>query len=268
MNSQKLIYYLQEYQDYLLNSTVLSDYSKRSYNYDINQFAGFLDKGYNNNNIEPIHSLLESYLQELIYSKHLKSSTIKRKFVVLKKFFNYLERNEILHSNPFNTFSCKTSRQRNLPRVLQKSDLSRLLSSIKVQTASKSSYHKVIAIRDLAIIDLLICTGIRIGELARINVQDYNEKTNTLLIKGKGQKERILFISSDEVIAELSDWILLRSRLNPKCESLFVNKYGNTFSIFGIENIFYKYRNISGINPKSTPHYLRHTFASVDTFAA
>lgn len=268
MNSQKLICYLREYQDHLLNSTALSNYSKRSYNYDINQFTDFLDKSCDNSNAGKLHLLLEAYLQELIYSKHLKSSTIKRKFVVIKKFFNYLECKEILHSNPFNSFSCKTSRQKNLPRVLQKSDLIRLLSSIKVQISSTSSYHRIIAVRDLAIIDLLICTGIRIGELARINIQDYNEKTCTLLIKGKGQKERILFISSDEVVAELSDWILLRSVLNPKCDSLFVNKYGNTFSIFGIENIFYKYRDISGINPESTPHYLRHTFASVDTFTA
>lgn len=72
----------------------------------------------------------------------------------------------------------------------------------------------------------------------------------------------MLYISSTEVIDIITQWINKRDYFNPKTEHLFINKYGNKLSIYGIENIFYKYRDLSGINPAATPHYLRHTFAT------
>ncbi len=54
----------------------------------------------------------------------------------------------------------------------------------------------------------------------------------------------------------------MRSTLNPKCNALFLNRFGDRLSIYGIEHIFQKYRNMSSINPKSTPHFLRHSFAT------
>lgn len=268
MNYQQLINYLCEYQNYILNFSGLSHYSKKSYINDLKQFRIFLSEHSSAADIENFSHLLLDYFQVLEYVKHLKSATIKRKFIVLHKFFNYLEQNQLLCPNPFHLFSYKLPREKHLPKVLQKQDLLCLITTIQERIPLLSPYYALIATRDLAIIDLLICTGMRIGEITKLRLHDYNQSTNTLLINGKGEKERILYISSSDVVNELSKWLCVRSGLNPKCDSLFINKYGNTFSIYGIENIFYKYRKFSGIDTHSTPHYLRHTFASADTFAA
>lgn len=268
MKKQELLRYLDDYRTLLDASSELSQYTKRSYHYDLNRFYEFLVSSCTDAYTDAFVSLLHLYLQELYTSRQLKPSTIKRNFVVLHKFFNYLEESRLIVSNPFHSFTLKMPRERTLPKVLQKQDLSCLLASIKAEIPNLTPYHATIAFRNLAIIDLLVCTGMRIGEIANLNLQDYNQSSNTLLIKGKGQKERLLYISATDVIEEIQHWLSLRPLLHPHCDSLFINKYGNTLSIYGIENIFYKYRERSGISPHSTPHYLRHTFASDDTFAA
>lgn len=81
-----------------------------------------------------------------------------------------------------------------------------------------------------------------------------------MLIHGKGRKERLLFLSSSETINNIKKWLDIRS--NHLNNYLFLNRYGNSLTIHSIEDIFYKYRDLSKINPFSTPHYLRHTFAT------
>ena len=268
MNQQHIQIYIEEYLYHIIHFSGLSDHSQKAYASDLNQFKVFLSDSSIATDINDFTLMLKEYFQKLLNSNNLTPATIKRKFTVLHKFFNYLEQNHYLQPNPFHTFSFKLRQEKSLPRVLQKQELSLLITTIRDRIPCLSPYHSLIAIRDLAIIDLLICTGMRIGEITRLTLQDYDSSTNTLLIKGKGHKERILYISSTDVVDEMSRWLYHRSALTPKCDSFFINKYGNTFSIYGIENIFYKYRTLSKINIHATPHYLRHTFASDDTFAA
>lgn len=81
-----------------------------------------------------------------------------------------------------------------------------------------------------------------------------------MLIHGKGNKERLLYLSSAETIKNIKKWLDIRS--NHLSNYLFLNRYGNPLTIHDIKDIFYKYRDLSKINPNSTHHYLRHTFAT------
>ncbi|MFC6652485.1 tyrosine-type recombinase/integrase [Paenibacillus rhizoplanae] len=60
----------------------------------------------------------------------------------------------------------------------------------------------------------------------------------------------------------MNSWLSLREELNPKSDALFINKYGDRLSIYSIEDIYAKYRDLANISKKSTPHYLRHSFAT------
>ncbi len=124
-----------------------------------------------------------------------------------------------------------------------------------------SAFKKRYAIRDIAIIDILISTGIRIGELSSIKVCDIDLEEKTIIIHGKGKKERLLYFSSDETIKNIIKWLTIRNECSLKTDHLFVNRYGDCLSIHSIEAIYEKYRKLSNI-PRSTPHYLRHTFAT------
>ena len=110
---------------------------------------------------------------------------------------------------------------------------------------------------------MLFSLGLRIEEASNIELEDIDLIYKTLLIHGKGKKERLLYISSDIVIKKINDWIKVRNNLVSESNYLFTNKYGDQLSIYGIENLFYKYRDTAKINKKATPHYLRHTFATM-----
>ncbi len=211
-----------------------------------------------NNNVLTISTqTLQKYISYLLDDKKLKSTTIKRKYIVFKAFFRYLDCSDIIYDK----IAFKTSKR--LPKTLNKNEIELLISSAYSNLNSqKNSYSRNLAIRDAAIIDLLFTIGIRIGELSNIMIYDIDFIEQTILINGKGKKERVLYISSQEVIEIIKLWLSIRSSFFPKSQHLFLNKYGLQLSIYGIENIFYKYRDISCINPKATPHYLRHSFAT------
>lgn len=116
--------------------------------------------------------------------------------------------------------------------------------------------------RDLCLVDLLISTGIRIGEAIAIKHEDISFQDKTVLIHGKGRKQRLLYISSKETLINIKNWLYFKKANGIKCDYLFVNKYLQPLSIYSAENIFSKYRNLSKINHSATPHYLRHTFAT------
>ena len=108
--------------------------------------------------------------------------------------------------------------------------------------------------------DLLISTGIRIGEAAALTLEDVIASERTLLIHGKGRKQRLIYISSPITWNRLMSLIKQRKRCGGNY--LFINRYGNPISIHGIEDIYAKYVKKAKLEVKSTPHYLRHTFAT------
>lgn len=108
--------------------------------------------------------------------------------------------------------------------------------------------------------DLLISTSIRIGEAAAIRLSDIIISERTLLIHGKGRKQRLIYISSPITWNRIVN--LIKERKTNNDTNLFVNRYGAPLSIHGIDYIYKKYLKKSKITAHSTPHYLRHTFAT------
>nr|WP_283094896.1 tyrosine-type recombinase/integrase [Levilactobacillus brevis] len=149
-----------------------------------------------------------------------------------------------------------------MPRILTTTEVQDLLHNVHTNSYPKGKFLYHIAIRDAAIIELLVATGLRIGELSLINLSDIDWQSWTFIVHGKGSKERLLYISSYETRIAIQDYLRIRDNFSPKCPALFVNKYGTRLSIWGIENLFKKYRSQSQINSHATPHYIRHTFAT------
>lgn len=130
-----------------------------------------------------------------------------------------------------------------------------------IEFNSLTSFGKFEYTRDVALIDLLISTGVRIGEAAAITLNDIIVPERTLLIHGKGRKQRLIYISASITWNRIIT--LLRERNHSGGgNTLFVNRYGKPISIHGIEYIYKKYLKKANISTHSTPHYLRHTFAT------
>lgn len=131
--------------------------------------------------------MLENYISHLHQS--YKPKTAKRKIASLKAFFHYLEYKEIIDRNPFNKIHVKFREPVILPKTIPLRTVETFLATIYHQrNCAKTTYQRRNALRDIAVIELLFSTGIRISELCSLNVNDVNLQDGTILIYGKGSK--------------------------------------------------------------------------------
>ncbi|MCM1009114.1 MAG: tyrosine-type recombinase/integrase [Ruminococcus flavefaciens] len=230
----------------------------KAYESDLSQYIKFVGTS----KIPVNKNMLYSFV-EFLKTNGSKDTTIKRKLVTLKLFYNYLYAEHIIKSNPFYDIKFTFKQEKRLPKTLTTIEISKLLKCLyTVKYNAKTSFAAFEATRDLCLIDLLISTGIRIGEAIAIKREDVSLQDKTILIHGKGRKQRLLYISSKETLTNIKIWINYKKANDIKCDYLFVNKDMQPLSIYSAENIFTKYRNLSKINSSATPHYLRHTFAT------
>lgn len=235
----------------------LSDKTIIAYNSDLMDFCNFLSSNGLHNNI------ILNYVVHLFDERHLQESTITRKLVVTKMFLQFLYQNGYVEQNYYQNYTFKLKKERKLPKTLsidESSKLIKYLSNNINRNTSKFTYWK--ACRDLALIDLLISSGIRIEEASNISLDDIIYSERTILIHGKGRKQRLIYISCVDTWNNLMNWIKERKTRNTNTNKIFVNRSGNQISIHGIEYIYNSIKKDCGINKRSTPHYLRHTFAT------
>ncbi len=205
-------------------------------------------------------SSIMDYISAL--SANHKTLTIKRHLASIKQFFKYVYRNNRLE-NPLLQFEFKLKTEKTLPRTIPVHSVKKLLDAAeKKRDDPLSPFQTFQTLRNIALLDLLCSTGIRIGEAAAIRLMDIDLRTRIILIHGKGKKERLIYLSCTETVDNLKAWINFRKTLDIDHDYLFVNRNKSPISIHAIEDIFYKYRNLAKINPNATPHYLRHTFAT------
>lgn len=235
----------------------LSQKSIIAYGSDLNDFCNYLS----NNKLQK--DIVLHYTSYLFNERQLQESTIKRRLVVLKMFFEFLYQNGHIEQNYYQHYTFKFKKERKLPKTLSIDETTKLILHLTNSTKREPStfaYWK--AHRDLALIDLLVSSGIRIEEASNISLEDIIFSEQTILIHGKGRKQRLIYISCDETWTNLLSWIKIRNNIKSDTNKIFVNRFGNQISIHGIEYIYNSVKKSCGINEHSTPHYLRHTFAT------
>ena len=234
----------------------LSDKTITAYHSDLLDFCRFTGDG------DITEDTILNYVKYLS-NKKLTDSTINRKLIVLKIFFEYLYQNHYINQNYYLSHKFKFIKERKLPKTLTVNEVSRLIDYLTEQKENASTvFSKWKSTLNLALIDILISTGIRVAEASAISINDIAMTERVILIHGKGRKQRLIYISCQETWDNLKDWIKLRKSMNLSTDKLFLNRYGKQLSIHGIEYIFNSARDLCGINSNATPHYLRHTFAT------
>jgi integrase/recombinase XerC/integrase/recombinase XerD len=249
----------------------LSQRTTAAYGFDLQQFSHEVS---NLDVMDITTSHIRDYIERLS-AKKAEETTIKRKIASLKAFFNFLEAEEYIAVTPMRKIHKRYKTARKLPRVLSPSEIRRLLRSPLLLEKRIGNKKRCIVngtipcnqvkqcIRDKAILEILFSTGIRIGELSALSTDSYDQTSHTIRIMGKGDKERVLFLSSDEVIESLRRYLEIREPHDPCEKALFLNRYGGRLSIYSVENIFKKYKKLARIKGNHTPHTLRHTMATM-----
>jgi len=241
------------YINYLEAEKRVSPYTVRNYATDLLDFFQFLGtKGISSLNEVDRH-VVRDYLAHLMGLGRVKAS-IARKLSAIRSFYRYLLREEMVSTSPVaNTSSPKLDKR--LPSFLTTEEIERLLKA--------PDLSKPVGQRDRALLELLYASGLRVSELASLNLEQVDLGTREIRVRGKGAKERIVLMgrpAAEALSAYLSQTKELREK--KKNRALFLNRYGERITERMVQKILEDYTRLAGIGKKVHPHMLRHTFAT------
>ena len=257
MNNLQTIF--EEYIAFCQYQKRLDQKTLNAYKTDLKQFSQQLHS-ISVENVTP--DMLENYISHL--HQNYKPKTAKRKIASLKAFFHHLEYRDIIDRNPFSKIQIKFREPVILPKTIPLRTVETFLAIIyRQRNCAKTAYQRRRAILDIAVIELLFATGIRISELCSLNVNDVNLQDGTILIYGKGSKERCMHIGNDKVLTVLSEYKQEYSSEIQNCKHFFVNQSGRFLSDQTIRRMINKYSNLASIELHITPHMFRHSFATL-----
>ena len=244
-----------EYDTHLTVERNLSPATRRAYQFDLGRFRAHLAEtlGADPELSAITASEIRAYLGHLQGHRAYKSTSLSRAISSIRVFFDYCVRMKHLAASPsLDIHNPKLPRK--LPVYLIDSELRDLL-------AAPSSDDRA-AVRDYAILVTLGCTGMRRQELVDLDIRSLDLERRTLLVTGKGNKERLIPMNS-LVLEAINGWLDVRS-INSGSEALFLNNRLGRLGGRSIVNIVKKYVERSGISKtRVSPHKLRHTFATL-----
>ncbi len=253
---------IKDYLTFCRTQKRLDSKTLKAYSIDLKQFAAFLTPNYVNNVLLINREVLESFIAFLHNS--YKPKTVKRKLASLKAFFHFLEYRDFIEINPFNKMQIRFREPLLLPKTIPLHTIELFLSTIYSSHANaKTDFQKRQTARDIAVIELLFATGMRISELCSLKYKDIDLYDRVVRIYGKGAKERQLQICNDCVISALENYISIYQTTQNDDNYFFINTSGTRMSEQSVRNMIVKYCNLAGISQHITPHMFRHSFATL-----
>jgi len=215
---------------------------------------------------------IEEYMEYLKYrdedGKEVfnKENGILRKISSLRSFYNYFYKTSRLDNNPTQRIIVPKLHEKHIIR-LDINEVASMIDQVETGeklTASQKRFHEKTKIRDVALITLLLGTGLRVSECVGLNLQDVDFDNDGLLVHRKGGKETTVYFG-DEVEAALKEWLSQRKQIIPlegHEDALFLSLQNRRMSVKSVENLVKKYARIVTPLKKITPHKLRSTYGT------
>ncbi len=245
---------IDKYLSYLSGVRNLSPATVKAYTKDLGLFSSYLDT--NHLAFLDVDTRSARYFVAFLKERNLKDSSINRILSSVKGFYNFCIRFGDAVYSPFEHIRSLSS-SRSLPDVFSPEEMETLLS-LPDETPS--------GIRDKVIMELFYSTGCRIAELAGMNVLDVNLAKSSVLVRGKGRKDRYVFLA-DPTIALLHRYLGIRQRMVKPFNvdaagALILNQHGERITVRGIRFVLEKYLQCLPGGKKVSPHSFRHSFAT------
>ena len=238
------------YLEYIKDVRNLSINTVSSYSRDLKKLSAYLQ----NIGISSYKNIDENTCSGWVgdlYQHKNNPRTIHRHLSAAKGFFKFLKKNSLVATSPFELVTAPKAASY-LPEVLSPEDVELLLNF---------KPENVLEVRDLALIELMYSSGLRVSEVAGIDLTDFEEEMSFLRILGKGAKVRIVPVGRF-AIAAVENWIYEREKFsNPDIPALFINLKGTRLTVRSIQMRLARISTKQGL-PRVNPHMLRHSFAT------
>lgn len=251
--------HISHYIDHCKYQKGLSPQTIKAYKIDLKQFSAFVQGAegcYTKEN-------LQTYIAH-IHSRY-KIKSVKRKIATLKAFFSYLEFEELIDANPFRKIHMRLHEPFLLPKTISLTSIDSILAcAYKQKEIQKAGcYGHLAVLRDIAVLELLFATGMRVSELCSLQPSSVNLSEGNIKIYGKGSKERIVQIGNGAVISAVTTYYQAFSASITKTGWFFVNRLGSQLSDQSVRFMIQKYATLAGVDQHITPHMFRHSFATL-----
>jgi integrase/recombinase XerC len=250
-----------DFLDYLTYERNVSINTISAYRDDLDSFFRFMLEDYYTIQRELLdlrsidHLSIRAYLAHLNRRKMSRAS-IARHLSALRSFFKFMMREGVVPANPARTVATP-KREKTLPAVLQPADVAILLEQPDLQ--------RPMGVRDLAWLELLYASGLRISELVGIDLDDIDLRVRLVKVRGKGGKERIVPFGTKAEKA-IREYLPVRARLARESQDedqpLFLNHRGGRLSVRSVRRFFEVYVRRASLSAGVSPHTLRHSFAT------
>jgi len=245
--------------------------TKAAYQSDLWQFQAFAGGETEFGSIDS--TIIERFAADL-HDNRYSPASIRRKIVVLKVFYGYWVRKRLLAESPFWRVKLSIGRSEQLPRSLTEREMRELLlrashnkpiacDNSGASTEGQVAFGRYRATRNLALIDILFATGMRVGEVSGLNIEDFFANEGIFKIQGKGRRARLGFTVDKRSLQIQKDHLRARMQISTESSALFLNSYRKRLSTQGIANVVAQLRRAAGIERHVTPHMLRHTVATL-----
>jgi len=254
---------IERYVNYLRYERNASPHTVRNYRSDLLQFRDYLGKGRATEGVDvsSVDALRIRGFLGFLFEKQEKKSSIARKLSAVRAFFKFLRREGVLAENPSTTVSTP-KQDKTLPRIMTEEEMNTFLDRVAEATKTGEPAMR----RDRALLELLYASGLRVSELVGLDLRSVNFGDGIVLVRGKGQKERIVPFGSKAKQA-IEDYLPLRQRIlqerkKSSQQALFLNVWGERLRTRSVGRLVKKYVREYGPAVRVSPHSLRHAFAS------
>ncbi len=254
---------LDRYVNYLRYERNASPHTVRNYHSDLLQFRDHLKHGNPEAKVDvtAVDALaIRGFLAHL-FEHEKKKSSIGRKLAAVRAFYKFLAKEGVLSANPAATVSTPKL-DKTLPRIMTEEEMNNFLNRVAEAVQAGEPMMR----RDRAILELLYASGLRVSELAGLDLRSVNFGDSIVLVRGKGRKERIVPFGS-KAKAALNDYLPVREKIlmdNRRTGqvALFLNTKGARLTTRSVDRLLKKYVRSFGPNLRVSPHSMRHAFAS------
>jgi integrase/recombinase XerC len=242
----------------------------KSYREDLTQAVGYLTdraEGQLSSMDLLTAPLLRTWLAWLRQQEYA-PSTIARHVASVRSWCRYLVRQGILVRNPAAGLRTKIRRKR-LPRHLKPEEMEDLLAMVAKPIPPRPCYYPPCQgmtkgrqrVRDRAIIEVLYSSGVRVAELVALDLADVDLEAGQAKVPGKGRRERLIVLGPP-AMAALRAWLQVLQGLAAASPALFLNHFGNRLAARTVDRVLKKYATLAGLDPRTSPHAIRHSCAS------
>ena len=230
----------------------LSPDTIKAYRIDLRQFVDFTEGAWADKD------MLNQYIKYL--NQHFAPRSVKRKLASIRAFYHEMEISGELEKNPFDKLHIRIHSPQQLPRIIPEQIVQALLQS--AYDAYTQGCREIL--RDILVLELLFSTGLRVSELCALSQDTFllSDSGLRLLVKGKGRKERIIQITTSELLQLAQTYCDVFSKEIQEQGAILFNQRGRPLSPQSVRRIINKYLNRIGVSNHVTPHMFRHTFAT------